>query len=168
MKWGLFKANKLFKLVCNKDLKVNGNNGCIYIDKGNDFSMTETFSEYHITIADKAPISFKEFFNIYFDVSDQSLYMFQDFYECFCFLHEIGHIVNNDNCNKWEELKDYRSKTYDTEYDRYKAYRGMKKERLADEYAWNFIKNNKIEIYSIMNGITKEQAKEEVAFWSGL
>ena len=38
--------------------------------------------------------------------------------------------------------------------------------KIADEFSVNFIKNNTLKIWSIMNEITEEKAKEEFEFWS--
>ena len=60
----------------------------------------------------------------------------------------------------------YKSKTYNNYSQAWRAYRNIKSERLADEFATIVIKKQTIKIWSLMNEISEEEAEEEFKFWS--
>jgi hypothetical protein len=100
---------------------------------------------------------------------DTNNYMFDDLYEVFGFIHEIGHIYYKDIYSN-EDIQtyyvNYKNKTYTSIKQAFKEYRSIPSEKVADEFAINIIKNNVIKIWSIMNDINEKQAEEEYNFWN--
>ena len=97
---------------------------------------------------------------------DSNSYVFNDFLECFSFLHEIGHIYYSDMNSSNEVYNAYKEKVYDSYYQAFNEYRHIEGEHLADEFAVTMLKNQAINIYSIMNEISIDQATEEYNFWN--
>ena len=167
--WGLVKASQVMQLVKQYDSRVL--NASIELKMGDRFSatygdITNDFINI-ITIADKSSFRGKvEYFNRYFNLSNE-LTMFSNFYEVFSLLHEIGHIITSVCCNREKEMQEM-DKEYNSNYDKFVAYRQLESEKSADEYAINFIKEHTIELYMLMNNINKEVAKNELEFWASL
>lgn len=99
---------------------------------------------------------------------DSNVYMFYDFLETFSFLHEVGHAKQGlDNNSKYDnEYFLYKNTVYINYEDAFKTYRELTLEKDADNFAVSFIKNNKFEIWSIMNDISIPEAIEEYNFWN--
>ncbi|MGL5712119.1 MAG: hypothetical protein ACRCX2_03800 [Paraclostridium sp.] len=92
--------------------------------------------------------------------------MFYNFYETFSFLHEIGHIYYKDIAhNSCSQYVNFRSKEYINYKDAFDAYRNIELEKCCDQFAITMLKNQKFNIWAIMNNISPEQAKEESDFW---
>ena len=93
--------------------------------------------------------------------------MFNNLYEVFSFIHEVGHIYYKEYAYESEKhYKKYKDKIHKSYRDAFYEYRNIPYEVLADEFAINIIKNNVITIWSIMNDIDIEKAQEEFEFWN--
>ena len=98
---------------------------------------------------------------------DANVYMFSDFLEVFAFLHEVGHatqeLTNNQKCDGEYSL--FKNRIYNSYEEAFLTYRNLTLEKQADKFAVSFIKNHKLEIWSIMNDISIKEAEEESKFW---
>ena len=165
------KAKKLLNLVREEYPSLY--NELIFIEEHGEFHMFSMFDMCTISIVNKIEQDdhtkwmykyLKDQYNL-----DSNVYMFYDFIETFAFLHEVGHLYYKDLTTTEEvELgyKEYKEKTYNSYIEAWKTYRSIPNEKIADEFAVNFIKNNTIKIWAIMNECTEEKAKEEFEFWS--
>ena len=100
---------------------------------------------------------------------NSSFHMYNSFNDVFAFLHEIGHIYYFDiftEEEKEKEYKQYKEKKYNKYEEAWKEYRLIKNEQLADSFASNFMNENILKIWSIMEDISIEKAQEEYEFWS--
>lgn len=98
---------------------------------------------------------------------DSNIYMFYEFDEVFAFLHEVGHIYYSDMLSESDShYKQYKEKQYNSYSQAYLTYRQIPSENQADTFASIVMKNQLIEIWSLMNDTTEEQAKEEYNFWN--
>ncbi|MGL5767627.1 MAG: ImmA/IrrE family metallo-endopeptidase [Sarcina sp.] len=92
--------------------------------------------------------------------------MFTGSIEVFSLLHEIGHILNGDTL-KTNNAKNFMQGIEGTT-TQFKAYREIKEEAAADQFAINILNNEElnIKIWSIMEEMTEEVVKENKEFWS--
>ena len=165
------KAEKILNLVRREYSTLY--NELIFIEEGEEFSMFEMFDMATITIqgemTDRKWVKWMyKYLNKNYNL-DSNVYMFNNFIEVFAFIHEIGHLYYKDLTTPEEikfDYKEYKERVYNSYEEAWKTYREIPNEKLADEFAVNFIKNNTIKIWSIMNEITEEKAKEEFEFWS--
>lgn len=162
------KANKLLN-ICYKEY-ASLQDEFIEIKEGKEFSCLNDTLGNIITIINKYKSDyFKEYIGKYllkeFDL-DENNYMFYDFIECFSFLHEVGHIYYNDMNSPNEVYQAYKEKVYNSHYQAFMEYRHIEGENLADGFAVTMLKNQTVNIWSIMNEITTDQANEEYKFWN--
>ena len=159
------KASKLLNIAFSeypslKDEEIN-------IKYGKEFEVETTSFDNMISIVKKLPRDdFESWMSRYLEKEfnlDPNVYMFYNFTEVHAFLHEIGHIYYKDITWDYET---YKSKTYNSYTQAWREYRNMRAERLADEFAAIVIKKQTIKIWSLMNEIPEEKAKEEYEFWS--
>ena len=159
------KASKLLNIAFSeypslKDEEIN-------IKYGEKFQVEIAIFDNVISILKELPRdNFESWMSRYLEKEfnlDPNIYMFYDFKEVFAFLHEIGHIYYKDIDS---DYKEYKNKTYNSYTQAWRAYRNIKGERLADEFASIVIKNQTIKIWSLMNEISEEEAEEEFKFWS--
>lgn len=162
------KATKLLDICYNEYPSLQ--DYLIEIKEGKEFSCLNDFLGSVITIINKSK---EDYFSKYirkylikeFDL-DSNNYVFNDFLECFSFLHEVGHIYYSDMNSSNEVYKAYKEKVYDSHFQAFNEYRRIEGEKLADSFAVTTLKNKAINIYSIMNEITMERATEEYNFWN--
>lgn len=162
------KATKLLN-ICYKEYPILQD---LYIEikEGKEFSCLNGIFENIVTIINKSK---EDYFSKYirnylikeFDL-DSNNYVFNDFLECFSFLHEIGHIYYSDMNSSNGVYKAYKEKVYNSHYQAFNEYRHIEGENLADSFAVTMLKNQPINIYSIMNEISIDRATEEYNFWN--
>ena len=165
----LEKANKLLGIVYD-DIKIDN----LFLKIDNEFSCQIDSLGKVITISEKSfyytDRNWYEFMMTYlknqFDL-DANVYMFYDFLEVFAFLHEVGHatqeLTNNQKCDGEYSL--FKNRIYNSYEEAFLTYRNLTLEKQADKFAVSFIKNHKLEIWSIMNDISIKEAEEESKFW---
>lgn len=168
--WGLVKASQLLQLVKQYDTEVL--NASIELKMGNCFSATcgDIDNDFIniVTIAKHSSLKDnREYFDRYFELENKYT-MFQNFYEVFSLLHEIGHIITSVSYDRKKEMQEFKAKEYRLKYDKYAAYRQLESEKAADEYAINFIKEHILELYMLMNNMDEKTAKTEFTFWASL
>lgn len=162
------KATKLLN-ICYKEYP-SLQDYLIEIKEGKEFSCMNDFLGSVITIINKSK---EDYFSKYirrylikeFDL-DSNNYVFDDFLECFSFLHEVGHIYYNDMNSSSEVYNAYKEKVYNSHYQAFIEYRHIEGENLADSFAVTMLKNQTVNIWSIMNEISTDRANEEYNFWS--
>lgn len=148
-------------------------NELIEVDEDNRFSVTNIrgIGMFYICYASKLPYDdHKKWMYKYLEKEyglDGNKLMYNDFIEVFAFLHEVGHIYYTDITSEDEEYyQEYKAKVYNSYNEAWYQYRQIPSERMADEFAVNIIKKNIYKIWSIMNDISIEKAKEEYEFWN--
>lgn len=162
------KATKLLN-ICYKEYP-SLQDYLIEIKEGKEFSCTNDYLGSVITIINKSK---EDYFSKYirrylikeFNL-DSNNYVFDDFIECFSFLHEVGHIYYNAMNSSNEVYNAYKEKVYNSYYQAFNEYRHIEGEHLADSFAVTMLKNQAIKIYSIMNEISIDRATEEYNFWN--
>ena len=163
----LTKAYKLLELVKSEGMKLDN----IKLIKDDEFSYSTngiiTIQNCNFNINSKWYKFMIEYLKKEYNL-DSNVYMFYDFLETFSFLHEVGHARQGlDNDSKYDdEYFLYENTIYESYEDAFKTYRELTLEKDADQFAVSFIKNNKFEIWSIMNDISMAEAMEEYSFWN--
>ena len=162
----LTKAYKLLELVKSEGMKLDN----IKLIKDDEFSYSTngiiTIQNCNFNINSKWYKFMIEYLKKEYNL-DSNVYMFYDFLETFSFLHEVGHTRQGlDNDSKYDdEYFLYENTIYESYEDAFKTYRELTLEKDADQFAVSFIKNNKFEIWAIMNDISIKEAEEESKFW---
>lgn len=167
----LNKYNELLKITQYEYPSLY--NESILIEKDNKFYVeSDILLDAHIIhignleITDKHTNWINNYLKEEYDL-DANKHMYYNFNDVFAFLHEVGHIYyGHKNYNSKELYQNYKQKEYSSHKEAWKEYRQIPDEKEADEFAVNIMKNNIYKIWSIMNDITEEQAKEECEFWN--
>ena len=165
----LTKAYKILELVKSEGIKLDN----IKLIKDDKFSYSTdgiiTIQNCNFEINSKWYKFMIEYLKKEYNL-DSNVYMFYDFLETFSFLHEVGHAKQGlDNDSKYDdEYFLYKNTVYISYEDAFKTYRALTLEKDADQFAVSFIKNNKFEIWSIMNDISIAEAIEEYSFWNDI
>ena len=163
----LTKACKILELVKSEGIKLNN----IKLIKDDEFSYSTdgiiTIQNCNFNINSKWYKFMIKYLKKEYNL-DANVYMFYDFLEVFSFLHEIGHARQElENNSKYDnEYFLYKNTIYESYEDAFKTYRALTLEKDADQFAVSFIKNNKFEIWSIMNDISISEVMEEYSFWN--
>lgn len=163
----IIKAKQILSLIKRSNPELNFAN--ISINKGNTFAAKIDLLDENITIVETIKDnSFKSLMKEYIKENlnfDFSSHLYNSFIEVFAFIHEVGHIIdfiNNDNSldNREIQFANYKEAEYTTERERFIAYRNISAEKFADNFAVKMLKKYKYEIWSIIENITVEKAKE--------
>lgn len=162
------KANKLLDLCKIEYSSLHDEE--IVIKEGAEFSAEIHLFDNIVTIVNKLDtenkfIRFMQKYLLQNDIDDNK-YMFYNFYEAFSFLHEIGHIYYKDIAhNSNLQYVNFKSKEYTSYKDAFDSYRNIELEKYCDQFAITMLKNQKINIWAIMNNVNIDRAKEESDFW---
>lgn len=142
----------------------------IFIKLGKEFSVTIDSLGAVITIQEslKDNVFYKYIENYLkntFNLDGNKL-MFSNYFECFSFLHEIGHIYYKDMQSDNTIYKNFKNKVHSSYKSAFLEYRQIPGEKLADSFAVVLLNNRLPEIWAIMQDITIEKAKKEILFWN--
>ena len=162
------KVNQICEIILNEYPSLKNEN--IKFIKGNEFSVEIGLFESVVTIADKVKDNiFSKYIREYLLTKnfDTNYYVFNGLYEVFSLIHEIGHIYYKEYAQESSEhYQEYKNKSHNSYKNAFYEYRNIPYEKLADKFAINIIRNNVIDIWSIMNDISIEKAQEEYDFWN--
>lgn len=158
-------AKKVYPMLtnCNITIKetnefsciVEGNNKYI-VTYTNDLSFTKDYYFNNICSYLQDKFKFKD-----------SVKMVKEFELIFSFLHELGHIVNmNKIDNESVYYSNFKNTVYNSQRQAFKTYREIPTESLADASAVEIMTKCNVEIYSIFNNMSIDEARTEVEFWN--
>lgn len=156
------KALEILNMVHDKYPSINCEDYEIVMDESFSYEISEFGNIVTVTgtIEDE---NFLKFIDEYLLSKELNVndYTMRNLYEVFGFLHEIGHIYNNNvNEESQPQYDEFYSKDNQTEEEKFFDYRNIKAETVADEFAINMIKTYTNEICKIVNSIDIEEAYE--------
>lgn len=167
-----YQVTELFQLA--KKVYPMLNNCNITIKETNEFSCIVKENDTYIVTYTNAP-SFKHdyyFKNICSYLQDKFKFkdgvkMVKEFEMIFSFLHELGHIVNmNKVVDESVYYSNFKTAVYTSQRQAFNTYREIPTESLADASAIEIMSKCNVEIYSMFNNMSIEEAKEEIKFWN--
>lgn len=167
-----YQVTELFQLA--KKVYPMLNNCNITIKETNEFSCIVKENDTYIVTYTNAP-SFKHdycFKNICSYLQDKFKFkdgvkMVKEFEMIFSFLHELGHIVNmNKVVDESVYYSNFKTAVYTSQRQVFNTYREIPTESLADASAIEIMSKCNVEIYSMFNNMSIEEAKEEIKFWN--
>lgn len=167
-----YQVTELFQLA--KKVYPTLNNCDITIKETNEFScIVEGNNTYTVTYTNNFDPKHDYYFNnICNYLQDKFKFkdgvkMVREFELIFSFLHEIGHIVNMNKVNN-ESIyySNFKNTVYTSQKQAFKTYREIPTESLADTSAIEIMNKYNLEIYSMFNNISMEEARTEINFWN--
>lgn len=167
-----YQVTELFQLATKVYPMLNNCN--ITIKETNEFScIVEGNNKYTVTYTNDLSFTKDYYFkNICSYLQDKfkfkdSVKMVKEFELIFSFLHEIGHIVNmNKIVNESVYYSNFKNTVYTSQKQAFKSYREIPTENLADTSAIEIMTKCNVEIYSMFNNISIEEARSEIDFWN--
>lgn len=167
-----YQVTELFQLA--KKVYPMLNNCNITIKESNEFScIVEGNNTYTVTYTNDLIFTKDYYFNNIcsylqekFKFKD-SVKMVKEFELIFSFLHELGHIVNmNKIDNESVYYSNFKNTVYTSERQAFKTYREIPTENLADASAVEIMTKCNVEIYSMFNNMSIDEARTEIDFWN--
>lgn len=158
-------AKKTYPMLnnCNITIKETNEFSCIVEGKNkyivtytNDLSFTKDYYFNNICSYLQDKFKFKD-----------SVKMVREFELIFSFLHELGHIVNmNKVANESVYYSNFKNAVYTSQRQAFKTYREIPTESLADASAVEIMTKCNVEIYSMFNNMSIDEAGTEIDFWN--
>lgn len=139
----------------------------INMKESNTFSYQHGFFRYNIEVMQECSKdnASRMLYNFMNDRLSGSWYVMADnLFETFCFLHELGHLVDDSTESGISDdgYEEFRNRKFYTEREAFDTYRKIHAEQVADDFAINFINENITELWKI---IDKKATAEEIDFY---
>lgn len=161
------KYEKVLNFVAQKNKTVNENKFFVTLTENeNCFSYENRPLDFEICVMDecKNDENDKMLSKFMSNNLDGEWYcMAENLFETFCFLHEIGHMVDDiENGISNEGYEECRNKIYVSRREAFDTYRKIPAEQKADKFALDFINEN---IFNLWKIIDEKATDEEINFY---
>lgn len=158
-------AKKVYPMLNNCNITIKESNEFSCIVEGNN-TYTVTYTNDLIFTKDYYFNNICSYLQEKFKFKD-SVKMVKEFELIFSFLHELGHIVNmNKIDNESVYYSNFKNTVYTSERQAFKTYREIPTENLADASAVEIMTKCNVEIYSMFNNMSIDEARTEIDFWN--
>lgn len=158
---------EILEFVGTKNDTIKNRMKNINLKVSNTFSYQNGFFKYNIEVMKECSKdnSSKMLYSFMNDNLSGAWYVMADnLFETFCFLHELGHLIDDSANNGISEdgYNEFKNRKFYTEREAFDAYRKIHAEQVADKFAIDFINENIIELWKI---IDKKATAEEIDFF---
>ena len=157
------KYQEVLEFVATKNDDVYANIDFIILKEAEQFSYSRNGFDCEVEIMKE--FTNEKLYNFFkIRLENECVTCCENIFETFCFLHELGHLIDDYKNNGIDEnsYKEYYEKSFISRDEQFYAYRNVRAEKFADDFAINFINENISQLWKIVDENTSE---EEIEFY---